>query len=92
MAIISNWTDTTTTPSPIYTRANVTWSEEWPMNAPLQPGRFLRGRTQEGRTSTTRRDDLPMMRSNSSSNSEQSGHVTGYGDPMEWFYGIEESE
>jgi hypothetical protein len=84
----------TTISTPVITRGNVTWSEEWPMNAPLRPGRFPGG--EEGRMSTTVRhdgDDLPTMTSNSP-NSEQStsSHVTGHGDPMERFYGIEESE
>jgi len=63
------------------------------MNAALRPGRFPDRRNQEATTSTViGRDDLPMMTSNSSSNSEQSGHITGHGDPLERYYGIEGSE
>jgi hypothetical protein len=100
--MITDWTEPTTVPrSPIVTGRNVSWSEEWPMDAPLRPGRRT-GRQQPPQagdeTSTQTQvgvDDLPSATTSSaSSNTEQrsGSHVTGRGDPLERFYEIEDSE
>ena len=105
--MITDWTEPTTIPrGPIVTGRNVTWSEDWLLDAALRPGRSM-GRQQPqggGETSTQTQvgvDDLPSATTSSSSSSasatsntqQRSGsHVTGHGDPLERFYEIEESE
>ena len=89
---LTNSADVTRSPSPYFAGSKVFWKEEWPGNAVVRPNQRRRIEDETPMTARVGAEDVTVT-SHSGSGSEQR---TGYGtqrplDPMEEFYGIDES-
>lgn len=89
--------DSTDRQSPYYIGERREWREERALNVLLPPARLQPPRMTEDNDDVASETEFgfagPVPQTSSSSGSEQqTDHVTGKGDPMERFYGMENGE
>jgi hypothetical protein len=84
LAIITNSTDVSSTP--IYIGQSVAWSHEWPMGAALRPNRAIPGLADDGNAQGDAGDE---EMGSEDSEGQRIDPVTGHGDPMEVYFGVD---